>query len=127
MNGAWCCCIQETIVLPLFIIRFTHASLPNLLVNNKDEQWHVFKSLRLWIGIWAFSKSKLKNCFTCHLNLCIQFYAECFYMIENSPKFEMAINGRTQKHTTMFNLCQLFKADNLFSEIIRFFLIISLF
>jgi hypothetical protein len=43
-------------------------------------------------------------------------------MIENLPKFEKAINGRTQKHTTMFNLCQLFKANSLFSEIIRFFL-----
>jgi len=41
--------------------------------------------------IMAFIKTKLRGIASCYLDLCIQFYAQCFYMIENVP-FEEAIN-----------------------------------
>ncbi len=39
----------------------------------------------------AFVKTKLRGIDSCHLDLCIQFYAQCFYTIKNIP-FEEAIN-----------------------------------
>jgi hypothetical protein len=39
----------------------------------------------------AFVKTKSRGIDSCHLDLCIQFYAQCFYMIKNIP-FEEAIN-----------------------------------
>jgi hypothetical protein len=39
----------------------------------------------------AFVKTKSRGIASSHLDLCIQFYAQCFYMIETIP-FEEAIN-----------------------------------
>ncbi len=39
----------------------------------------------------AFVKNKSRGIASWHLDLCIQFYAQCFYMIKNIP-FEEAIN-----------------------------------
>jgi hypothetical protein len=39
----------------------------------------------------AFVKTKPRGIVSCHLDLCIQFHAQCLYIIENVP-FEEAIN-----------------------------------
>ncbi len=36
-----------------------------------------------YFSTMSFIKNKLKNCLTCHLDLCICFYAQQFYNIEN--------------------------------------------
>ncbi len=37
------------------------------------------------LSVVAFMKNKLRNRLTCHLDLCLCFYAQQFYNIENFP------------------------------------------
>jgi hypothetical protein len=73
----------------------------------------------------AFIKTKSRGIASCHLDLCIQFYAQCFYMIENVP-FEEAINQCKDMKACYYIQCWL-KENGLFFKIVSFFLIITLF